>query len=806
MKNLRIVSVYRTIFFISFIVFILAGFFAAREGVKIVYSSSNYYSDKNAIENLQYSFDGENFSDYSDFASLDKYSKKNNMILKGTINIDNLKNPVLYIKTEDNYYDIFINNKEFLIKPRQNVLDSFKALDFKKVSLDDNGKEVVIFLYCNEPNNIAKSLDIYTANKFFVVTDLLFSGIGSLTFAVFAIVSGLLLLLSSISDRYRHYGLGIIGYLCVLLGVIWLFSFNDIALLYVDNLYFSKFIACFALYQVPIAILMFTQKYVTTQADKNKFRPAVNVYLIFIICALILEIMDILEISTFTVFVNILIVFVNILSLSVFVKEVIINKKHGISQVTTYQAMNGANRKNISEYDDTIFTKYIPIVFVIFLSLNFVGSMTYLATGEENFYIYMVAISTITLLLFCIFLFSTDIKKINSVATTDQEQRVLNRRRISLLVEEQTKLFNEASIEDICDKFSNNIKGILFPLGDIQKNHNKISSSKVKNQYIKDYNAFITESSSIVYVILKDESAPNGVRHLITAATGSYAKYLHKDPQVEMDREEFGKILFMMKGIKEPDYGDMSVIIGSESDAKGIILFKNIGNMETELRGLLESYVRTCAILIENLKLISEARTIQHETVYNLNEISELRSKETGFHIKRVSLYCGLLGSKLGMNAEEIEILQLASSMHDIGKISIPDKILNRPGKLTDEEFDIMKTHAQIGYDILKNTNNNVMKIGAIVAKYHHEKYNGKGYFGLKGEEIPKVARIVAVADVFDALSVARVYKDAWPIDRIVDLFKKERGEHFDAELVDILFENFTEFLEIRNRYKEEDE
>ncbi len=806
MKNLRIVSIYRAIFIVGFIAFILSSTLIIRHGVDVVYSSSNYYSDKNAIENLQYSFDGENFFDYSYFSTLDKYSKRNNMILKGTINIDDLKNPVLYIKTEDNYYDIFIDNEEFLTKPRQNVLDSFKALDFKNIPINYDGEEIIIFLYSNDPSNIAKSLELYTANKFFVVTDLIFRGVGSLTFAVFTVVCGLLLLLSSISDRYRHYGLGLIGYLSILIGVVWLFSFNDIALLYINNLYLSKFIACFALYQVPIAILMFTQKYVTEQSDRSKFRPAVNVYLIFVVGALILEVMDILEISTFTVFVNILIVFVNVLSLSVFVKEVIVNKKHGISQIRTYQSSSSIHKKKIYEYDDTIFTKYIPIIFVIFLGLNFIGSIASLTTKNENFYIYMVALSTIILLLFCMFLFSTDIKKINTIATTDQEQRLLNRRRISLLVEEQTKLFNEASIEDICDKFSNNIKGILFPLGDIQKNHHKISSSKVKKQYINDYNSFISESSSIVYVILKDESAPNGVKHLIAAATGCYAKYLHKDPQVEMDREEFGKILFMMKGIKEPDYGDMAVVIGSESDAKGIILFKNVGGMESELKGLLESYVRTCAILIENLKLISDARTIQHETVYNLNEISELRSKETGFHIKRVSLYCGLLGSKLGMNAEEIEILQLASSMHDIGKISIPDKILNRPGKLTDEEFDIMKTHAQIGYDILKNTNNNVMKISAIVAKYHHEKYNGKGYFGLKGEEIPKVARIVAVADVFDALSVARVYKDAWPIERIIDLFKKERGEHFDAQLVDILFDNFNEFLEIRNKYKEEDE
>jgi len=198
----------------------------------------------------------------------------------------------------------------------------------------------------------------------------------------------------------------------------------------------------------------------------------------------------------------------------------------------------------------------------------------------------------------------------------------------------------------------------------------------------------------------------------------------------------------------------------------------------------------------------AEIINTQKEVVYAMGEIGETRSKETGNHVKRVAKYSRLLALKYGLSSEDSELLAMASPMHDIGKVGIPDSILNKPGKLTPEEFVIMKTHAELGYKMLKNSNKDILKTAAIVANEHHEKWDGSGYpHGLKGDAIHIFGRITALADVFDALGSDRVYKKAWDLDRILELFKEERGRHFDPKLIDLFMDNLDEFLEIRDKY-----
>lgn len=202
--------------------------------------------------------------------------------------------------------------------------------------------------------------------------------------------------------------------------------------------------------------------------------------------------------------------------------------------------------------------------------------------------------------------------------------------------------------------------------------------------------------------------------------------------------------------------------------------------------------------------LNTEIEDTQREVVFTMGAIGESRSKETGNHVKRVAEYSRILASHYGLSEEEAEMLKQASPMHDIGKVAIPDAILNKPGKFSDEEFEKMKEHARLGYDMLNNSNRALLKAAAIVAYEHHEKFNGKGYpRGLKGEEIHIYGRITALADVFDALGSDRVYKKAWSDDAIFELIKQERGEHFDPELVDIFFKYIDEFLEVREKLKD---
>lgn len=205
---------------------------------------------------------------------------------------------------------------------------------------------------------------------------------------------------------------------------------------------------------------------------------------------------------------------------------------------------------------------------------------------------------------------------------------------------------------------------------------------------------------------------------------------------------------------------------------------------------------------LENLHIELEAT--QREIIYKLGEIGETRSKETGNHVKRVAEYSKLLARKINLDEKEVQILFTASPMHDIGKVGIPDDILHKPGKLNPQEWEIMKSHSEIGYNILKDSKRATLKAAAIVSYTHHEKWNGTGYpNGLKGEEIHVFGRITALADVFDALGSNRCYKKAWPLDKTLEFLENQKAKHFEPRLVEVFIENLEEFLEIRDKYED---
>jgi len=182
----------------------------------------------------------------------------------------------------------------------------------------------------------------------------------------------------------------------------------------------------------------------------------------------------------------------------------------------------------------------------------------------------------------------------------------------------------------------------------------------------------------------------------------------------------------------------------------------------------------------------SEIRMRERETLLRLARAGEYRDEETGNHIIRMAKYSRIIAEEIGLSREEAEVIEMAAPMHDIGKIGIRDDILLKPGKLTPEEFEIMKTHTLIGHDILKDSPSKFLQMGGIIALGHHEKFDGSGYpYGKKGEEIPIEARIVAVADVFDALVSERPYKNAWSTQAALEYMDSHRGRHFDPDALD---------------------
>ena len=191
----------------------------------------------------------------------------------------------------------------------------------------------------------------------------------------------------------------------------------------------------------------------------------------------------------------------------------------------------------------------------------------------------------------------------------------------------------------------------------------------------------------------------------------------------------------------------------------------------------------------------------QRDIVYTLGFVGELRSKDTGKHVERVAEYAGLMARLYGMDSEEAEVVKLAAAMHDIGKVAIPDGILNKPSQLSDEERAVMNKHTQWGYHIFSRSKKPILQAAATIAYEHHEKWDGSGYpRGLKGEQIHIYGRIAALVDVFDALGTKRSYKEAWSLEDIYAAIRTESGKHFDPKLVDLFVDHYGDFLSIRER------
>lgn len=193
------------------------------------------------------------------------------------------------------------------------------------------------------------------------------------------------------------------------------------------------------------------------------------------------------------------------------------------------------------------------------------------------------------------------------------------------------------------------------------------------------------------------------------------------------------------------------------------------------------------------------------EIIQRLGRAAEYKDNETGMHVVRMSHYSRILAEQLDVSKRWVELIFHASPMHDIGKIGIPDRVLRKPGKLDNEEWDVMQQHVQIGGDIIGDSDSALLKLAQEIALYHHEKWDGSGYpHKLKGEDIPLSARIVAIADVFDALTSERPYKKAWPVEKAIGLIEEEAGKHFDPDLVPIFISKLDEMLEIRDSFKDE--
>ncbi len=272
----------------------------------------------------------------------------------------------------------------------------------------------------------------------------------------------------------------------------------------------------------------------------------------------------------------------------------------------------------------------------------------------------------------------------------------------------------------------------------------------------------------------------------------------------DMDRvEEFG-FSYDRSLDKELGYNTKSLLAIPLKDPKGepigVLQLINLpeDSFTDEGLRLVRATAAQAAISLSNGLLLDELKKAQLDTIYRLAKVAEFKDRETGEHIKRMSRVSMYIADALKKDPDFSELILYASPMHDIGKVAIPDNILLKPAKLTENEFEIMKTHTTIGGEILENADTRLLKVARKIALYHHEKFDGNGYpEGRKGEEIPIEARIVAVADVFDALVSKRPYKAPWPPEEASKYIITQKGKHFDPDVVGAFVDSYDRIIEL---------
>lgn len=328
-------------------------------------------------------------------------------------------------------------------------------------------------------------------------------------------------------------------------------------------------------------------------------------------------------------------------------------------------------------------------------------------------------------------------------------------------------------IEELASNLDANIHSFLFPLEAFEY----IKNNPV-DLVLVDY--MMPDMDGLTFISNTRELHPDIPIIMITAVAS--------DSKLKLKALEVGATEFLNKPLNMAEFNIR---------VKNLIELRKSHVFYKKWAGMLEDTVqeKTQAIIKREL-----------ETLQVLGKAAEYKDPETANHIVRVSFYSRMLARLCGMDEKTQEMIFYAAPLHDLGKLGIPEAILLKPGKLDDEELKTMKRHPQIGHHILLESSSPYLKLGAEIAMTHHEKYDGSGYpAGLVGEDIPISGRIVAIADVFDALTTKRPYKNPWPIDKAIDLLIKCKGGHFDPKLVDMFVNNLDEVQEILARYNEEE-
>lgn len=305
------------------------------------------------------------------------------------------------------------------------------------------------------------------------------------------------------------------------------------------------------------------------------------------------------------------------------------------------------------------------------------------------------------------------------------------------------------------------------------------------------------------YCVVRPKADGTATYALTLAAIGGFVDLSSECDFSHLPDEVAQRCQQVLNNQRSENFHDAAILYMLDSRGAENLLYINLLEelREADVQ-LLEIYMQNIALTFNNLNLQLDLRETSKELVYNLANAVEARSKETGAHVQRVSLIAEKLAELCGLPEQEVYMIKNGSPLHDVGKVAIPDSILHKPGKLTADEWEIMKKHVDYGVEILSKSNRPLIVKAKEIAASHHEKWDGSGYpNGLVGEQIPISGRITALADVFDALGSKRSYKEPWSEDDIKNELTSQNGKHFDPNLVNLLIENWEYFIAIREQY-----
>lgn len=338
----------------------------------------------------------------------------------------------------------------------------------------------------------------------------------------------------------------------------------------------------------------------------------------------------------------------------------------------------------------------------------------------------------------------------------------------------------------------------------ISSTHDLLKIDKIKSFGSAALNHLLTlmdVDSSALYIARTQVDFDQIESNMILACTGKYV--CESDDLDNADIDDFVKRKIRQVFENQTHFYDDHCFVGyyrTNYDSCSVLYIEFEDDKDNFRANLIELYANNVALILEGLTRQHEVERTQKELLYIVGEaVENNKGDNAGEHVHRIAKLCELMGHKLGLKEKFIQALLIAAPLHDLGKVAIPDAILNKKGKLDDNEWEVMQTHAELGSSMLAKSTSSISKLGASLAKYHHENWDGSGYpQGLSGEDIPIEARIMAVADVFDSLGSTRCYKSVWDDEKIKSFFSMQRSIKFDPKLVDTLFEYYDEFSAIR--------